>query len=338
MAQSEDIKRRLLHQAVAENVGQISGHRPVPETPPHHHRGKTRKNSRAPVGWLALGLLVIATVALWRLSGSQPEPTAELATPTTVPAPRPRPADDATFSAPQPIDPEVFPLAVRRIVLDAGHGGEDTGAKTTGFTEKELTLDIALRLRELLAAEGFEIAMTRDGDRALNLRERAEMANAWQADLFVSIHLNWIVQASVRGIETYFLGAAKDPALAALAQRENLDSGYTRDEVERLLDGIFAGVRREQSSVLAERVQRSLVGSLRRVNPGLRDRGVKTAPFVVLGATEMPAILAEVSCLSNRDEVALLADPSYRDHIARALRGGIQSYARHVNQTEEQGS
>lgn len=335
MAESEDIKRRLLHQAVAENVGHISGQPVSPVTSPR----RPRRKQASPVGWLASGLLVVlAAGAFWLFAGSRPEPATELGTVPAAPAPRPKPAEDATFSAPRPIDAQVFPLAVHRIAIDAGHGGEDTGAKTQSFTEKELTLDIALRLRTLLAAEGFEVALTRESDRALNLRERAEMANAQRADLFVSIHLNWIVQHSVRGIETYFLGAAEDPALAALAQQENLDSGYSREEVEHLLDAVYAGVRREQSSALAERVQRSLVGSLRRVNPGLRDRGVKTAPFVVLGATEMPAILAEVSCLSNRDEVALLADPSYRDHIARALYGGIQSYARHVNQTEDQGS
>jgi len=343
--QPHEIKRRLLEQAVGQNVEHLTGERrPSARARRSNRRGPARSIRSRSLPWIAAGLAlaVAAGVAALRSTPELAQPSDERAAATVsseAPAVVPRPAEEtASFAAPVPIDTQVLPLAVRHVVLDPGHGGDDHGASAHRFAEKELTLDLAVRLRELLREEGLDVSMTRDEDRTLTLRERAEFANTQGADLFVSVHLNWIVEYSVRGIETYYLGTTDDPELDELARKENRDSGYSRDEMEAILDGLYAGVRREQSSELAARVQRSLVRSLRRVNPELVDRGVKTAPFVVLGATEMPAILAEVSCLSNRDEVELLKDPEYRDHIARALHRGIQSYASHVNQTEEQGS
>ena len=238
--------------------------------------------------------------------------------------------------APERIDPSIFPLQVRRIVVDPGHGGEDIGTQNGPLSEKALTLDIGLRLREMLRTQGFEVAMTRDSDRTVVLRERTELANRLAADVFVSIHVNWIATRQVRGIETYYLGPTEDPELNAVARRENQNSGYSLADQDSIIRGVILNAHHERSRQLADRVQHSLFRSLRPVNPKLRNRGVKSAPFVVLVGTEMPAILAEVSCLSNQEEVELLRRPLYREHIAEALSHGILKYAADVSSSDEQ--
>jgi N-acetylmuramoyl-L-alanine amidase len=197
-------------------------------------------------------------------------------------------------------------------------------------TEKEITLDIALRLRELLQDADFEVLMTRETDATLSLERRASFANNNQADLFVSIHVNWIPYRQVRPLETYFVGPTDDPATLRLASVENHDSGYSLAASRRLLAKIFSDARREESQALAQKLNAELYRSLREVNPTLENRGVKTAPFAVLVGTEMPAILVEVSCLSNEADVDLLTTADYRDRIAQALLRGIKSYANGV--------
>jgi N-acetylmuramoyl-L-alanine amidase len=240
----------------------------------------------------------------------------------------------------QRLSKEVLPLAVRRIVIDPGHGGRDVGTVTPdGLYEKDLTLDIGERLRDTLLEDSFDVRMTRESDRYVVLKERAQFANASNADLFVSIHLNWIKEdRRIRGVETYFLGPTRDPYLVRLAGEENRESGYSLADSRHLLEQIYLDLRREQSQALAGDVQDALFRSLRQENPGLRDRGIKTAPFLVLVATDMPAILAEVSCLSNREEAELLTQASYRQRIADALHAGIRSYAREIENVQERGS
>jgi N-acetylmuramoyl-L-alanine amidase len=204
--------------------------------------------------------------------------------------------------------------------------------------EKELTLDIAERLRSVLERESFEVSLTRDRDTDIDLDDRAALANRETADIFVSIHLNWFAGGSNRGVETYYLGPTADPFLKVLAESENRDSGYSLADFRRLLEGVYTGVRSSESRRLAESVQGELYRSLRAVNPALQDRGVKTAPFIVLVGTGMPAILAEVSCLSSEEETALLKDPAYRQRIADALAAGINGYARAVANGEQKGS
>src|SRR4029077_4141136 len=145
----------------------------------------------------------------------------------------PRPA-----ALPQPVDAAVFPLAVHKIVIDAGHGGASTGTRTPqGMLEKELTLDIADRLRRLLAEQqSFQVIMTRDRDRDVSLRQRGALANQAGADIFVSIHLNWIANRRSRGVETYYMGPTDDPYLTRLAAAENRESGYSLADMRRLLD------------------------------------------------------------------------------------------------------
>ncbi len=336
MSQTTSLKRRLLRQAVADNISVRRGE-PKPWRPAVRIVSEEKQPSRWRFAWLALLPLVLA-VSLQLL---RPAPAAQ-AGPSPEPGLAPAVLEDQTadlrFAAPKAIDSDVFPLEVRRIVVDPGHGGEDFGTTDHDLVEKELTLDIGKRLAALLRDGGYEVHMTREDDRKLVLRERADFANRLHSDLFVSIHVNWISYAQVRGIETYFLGTTEDPVLKELARRENRESGYSLADMKMLLEGIYTGVRRDASRQFATRVQRSLYTSLRRVNPNLKNRGVKTAPFVVLVSTEMPAILAEVSCLSNREEARLLSRPLYRDHIAEALYRGIRGYADDVHQTEQKGS
>ncbi len=231
------------------------------------------------------------------------------------------------------IDPAVIPLAVHRIVIDPGHGGIDSGTKLDhwGMYESDLTWDIATRLEALLTNAGSQVIMTRNGDEKVSVQARADIANQSRADLFISIHVNWLPDREARGFETYSGGATVDPFLKQLAAAENLDSGFSVADTRRLLDGIYLGVRQQESHRLAEWVGQALYGTLKTRNPEIIDRGVRQAPFAVLVATDMPAILAEVACLSNDREARLLALPKYRQSIAEALFTGIQGYALEVS-------
>ena len=213
----------------------------------------------------------------------------------------------------EPVSASAFPLSVRRVVLDAGHGGTDPGASSiSNVSEKEITLDIEKRLSTLLRQNGFEVVATRDNDRLIPLRERARLANGSHSDIFVSIHVNSIPHPNNHGVETYYLGPTNDPTLTQLAATENLTSGYALADLRKLLDGVYADVRRDESQRLATAVQHQLFSGLRGVDPGLENWGVKRAPFIVLVATEMPAILAEVGCLSNEREAEMLRSGAYR--------------------------
>ncbi len=320
------LKRRLLAELVEENLDQIRG-----GTPRRHRRKRILGNLRL----LALALLPLSLFAPSHSSPSHSVPThgpghaeAAVIRPLEPSATARGPGEPVRAGDLAPVDATVFPLAVERVVIDPGHGGRNGGTTTpSGLSEKDLTLDIALRLADLLRDAGFEALLTRGEDVALSLEERAELANREEADVFVSIHVNWIPNQRVRGVETYFLGATDDPFVTRLAAEENRGSGYSQADLRELLDDLYAGLRQDNSRRLAASIQRSLLRSLRTVNPAVEDRGIKTAPFIVLMRTDMPAILAEVSCLSNEKEAELLTRPLYRQYIAEALLAGIQSYA-----------
>jgi N-acetylmuramoyl-L-alanine amidase len=235
-------------------------------------------------------------------------------------------------SDPEPLVPAVIPVDVSRIAIDPGHGGMDGGTSLGyGLMEKDLTKDIANRLAQLLTGANWEVVTTRQEDDAVSLRRRAEIANAASADLFLSIHVNWLPDRTARGFETYYLGPTDDPFLRRLAVIENRDSGFALADYRDLLQGIYADVRRDQSRQLAVKIQDRLFETLREDNPEIVSRGVMTAPFAVLVATEMPAVLVEVACLSNDREARLLALPHYRQRIADALFSAITTYASSMN-------
>jgi N-acetylmuramoyl-L-alanine amidase len=246
---------------------------------------------------------------------------------------------DAIFPAPVPIDLRVFPLGIQKIAIDPGHGGADSGAVTSlDVVEKEVTLDIGHRLRRLLEEASFEVLMTRKGDDMVSLAQRSTLANTRGADLFVSIHVNSFKTSEPRGAETYYLGPTDDPHALQLAALENRASGYSLGEYRKLLDIIYLDVKRTESRQLAIAIQHELAGSLRKINPALVNRGVKMAPFLVLVGTKMPAVLAEVSYLSNQEEARLLATSEYRQRIAQALFQGIRVYTNTFIRSAKKGS
>ena len=238
----------------------------------------------------------------------------------------------------RPLGAQALALGVRRVVLDPGHGGENLGTSSAGgLLEKELTLDLSTRVRQLLVKKGIEVVLTRTDDDTLSLKERAAVANERRGDIFVSIHLNSLQPSTLRGVETYYLGPSERPEHDAIAAKENEDSGYSLADMRTLLDSIYADARREESKRLAESVQDSVVRRLRGVDPQIKDRGVKMAPFIVLVATEMPAILAEVACLSNPAEGERLRTSAYRQTIAEALAAGIQTFIDQKHPGERKG-
>ena len=320
------VKRQLLSEAVADNLDTIRG------LPPRSLR-PARRAARVWAGRATLLLVPLALAGSSYLSGSRGLEVSrsrglEVSKSQLVASLTPGPRDPETPQPITPISASAFPLSVRRIVLDAGHGGSDPGTAAPLISEKEITLDIETRLRALLLHHGFEVVTTRADDRLVALRERARLANSSRGDIFVSIHVNSLqTHVDSHGIETYYLGPTNDPSLTRLAAAENLVSGYSIADMRKLLDRVYADVRRDESRQLASAVQQQLFAGLRAVDPGVANWGVKRAPFIVLTATEMPAILAEVGCLSNESEAQMLRSPNYRQQIAQALFNGIQAYA-----------
>ncbi len=246
--------------------------------------------------------------------------------------------ESAAPLTPRPIDRAAIPLSVKRIVIDPGHGGEPGALSESGAMEKEITLDIALRLRRLMAREPFEVLLTRQTDRLVPLDKRVAFANENKADLFVSIHVNWMEPRTIRALETYYVGPTDDPATLKLVRRENKDSGYSLSDYKKILEKIYVDARHDESRVLAKTIQTQLYHVLKPANPAVENRGVKSAPFVVLIGTQMPAILAEIACLSNDDEAQLLTKEEYRENIALALFQGIRAYAQSLNGPAKKGS
>lgn len=331
------VKRQLLREAVADNLDTIRG------LPP---RG-LRRRQRLARTWLRRAPLVLVPLTLAGSSYlNRPAPVAGVpATPrTTIEAALLPPR--ATLPPLPPAEPmgmvsaSAFPLSVRRVVLDAGHGGGDPGASSASrLIEKEITLDLQKRLQQLLQKDGFEVVVTRSDDHLIALRDRARLANTSNGDIFVSIHVNSLQshQAS-HGVETYYLGPTTDPSLTRLAAEENLSSGYSVGDLHKLLDRVYVDVRRDESRRLAAAVQQQMYAGLRAVDPGLENWGVKRAPFIVLVATDMPAILAEVGCLSNDREAEMLGSATYRQQIAQALFHGIHAYASANDAPQKKGT
>ncbi len=220
-------------------------------------------------------------------------------------------------------------LKIGRIVIDAGHGGHDTGTiGPNGLLEKDLVLDVALRLGRLLEARlGAEVIYTRDDDTFIPLETRTAIANEHQADLFISVHANSSQDPSARGVETYYLNFTSNPEALEVAARENAVSEKSIHELQDLVKKITLKEKIEESRELASDVQLSLYTGLSAKSPTLRNRGVKKAPFVVLIGANMPSILAEISFVSNPVDEKKLETPEYRQKIADSLYKGIAKYA-----------
>ncbi len=242
-------------------------------------------------------------------------------------------------TAPPPVDPPArnvagglsmarqLGLGVSRIVIDAGHGGHDPGAKGKGVTEAELVLDVALRLEKLLQkVTGVDVILTRRTDDFIPLPERTAIANREGADLFLSIHANASSSTQAHGIETYFLNFANNQSEAAVAARENATSAQAMGALPDFVKAIALHNKRDESRDFATQVQRAMIERLSASNRTLRDLGVKQAPFVVLIGAVMPSVLAEVSFVTNPQEARLLKGNVYRQRIAEALFNAIRKY------------
>ncbi len=219
-------------------------------------------------------------------------------------------------------------LKIGRIVIDAGHGGHDSGTTGPGgIEEKQVVLDVALRLGKLLKQRlGADVIFTRDNDTFIPLETRTAIANKAQADLFLSIHANSSPDSSARGVETYYLNFTTSPDALEVAARENAVSDESIHELSDLVKKITLKDKIDESREFAADVQKALYSDLEDGNPGLRDRGVKKAPFVVLIGANMPSILAEISFLTNSDDARELLQPAYRQRIAESLYRGVARY------------
>jgi N-acetylmuramoyl-L-alanine amidase len=216
---------------------------------------------------------------------------------------------------------------VERIVLDPGHGGWDPGAiGPAGLHEKDVTLDIAHRVAPVLQREGLTVVLTRDDDRYVPLEERTARANAFGADLFVSIHCNAADNHLRHGVETYVLDTTKDEIASRVAARENATSQAATAEIGSILASLRLADHANHSNHLAELLQRTAMVSLRETYHDVHDGGVHTAGFYVLVGARMPAILYETSYISNANEEARLSSADYKQRLADAISNAVRAY------------
>jgi N-acetylmuramoyl-L-alanine amidase len=231
-------------------------------------------------------------------------------------------------------------LKIGRIVIDAGHGGHDTGTiGPTGLMEKDLCLDVALRLGKLIQQKlpDTEIIYTRSDDTFIPLEERTHIANETKADLFVSIHANSSPDHAARGVETYYLNLKGSPEAMEVAARENAVAQENIHDLEDVVKKIARTEKIDESKELAEDIQESLSKRIQKTAKPVRDRGVRKAPFVVLIGADMPSILTEISFLSNAADEQLLKKPEHRQRIAEGVFAGVTSYLQSMNSMNANG-
>ena len=256
-----------------------------------------------------------------------PSPAPLIATTMSPPRPGVVPATPSANAAGGFSIARQLGLRVSRIVIDPGHGGHDPGVLGKSLNEATLVLDVALRLEKLLQKEaGVEVVLTRRTNVYVPLEERTEIANRQQADMFLSIHANASRNEDARGVETFYLSFASSPEAEAVAARENSASAREMHQLPDLIKAITLNNKLDESRDLANLVQDALVTNLRKTNKEIRSRGVKKAPFVVLIGAAMPSVLAEISFVSNRQELTLLKTPGYRQKIAEALFVAVSKY------------
>lgn len=239
-------------------------------------------------------------------------------------------------SIPQPAEPTAsgysiarqLGLGVRRVVIDPGHGGKDPGCiGKKGTLEKTIVLDVSLRLRKLLSTvEGLNVILTRETDIFIPVVNRTVIANQKQADLFISIHANSNPRKKHSGIQSFFLNFSNDPSINAIAARENATSTKSISEMKDIIQRIARNSKIIESMELAQKIQFTLAGSLKKKYANVEDLGAKGGPFWVLIGGEMPSVLVEISHLSNQEEENRLLTPAYRQHIAEGIFKGIIEY------------
>ena len=223
-------------------------------------------------------------------------------------------------------------LSVQRVFIDAGHGGRDPGTIHNDVIERNITLDIALRLGRLLEDNGLEVIYSRRKDVAVSLRDRTGKANQAGADLFVSIHVNAHEDRGINGFETYYLDISRDPRAVRVASQENARNDRNLGEVQKILSDGMLTARQYESRRLATDIQKQSLARLKRRGYTVRDNGTRAAPFIVLLGARMPCVLVEVGYCSNPHEARNLLDARYRMILAEGLAEGILSYSDRVRQ------
>ncbi len=279
----------------------------------------------------------------------EPPVTPELKSPPVLAKPAPSVAPALSSLAPPPASPSrrfsqdgsrslvrALGLKINRIVIDAGHGGHDQGTSgAAGLLEKDLVLDVALRLGKLIEERmGSEVIYTRQDDTFIGLHERTALANQRKADLFLSIHANSSPAKRVSGIETYYLNFTSSSDALDVAARENASAQNSVYELKDLVQSIAQHDKIEESKEFAQSIQSSLQGFESKYSPGAKDRGIRKAPFVVLIGAQMPSVLAEIGFLSNSREEMLLNKPDHRQKLAEALYRGLFRYSQTLSHFE----
>ncbi len=256
--------------------------------------------------------------------------------------------ENAHQESPQPEISEATPLAsenpsrsltralglkVNRIVIDAGHGGHDDGTiGPHGVLEKDIVLDVALRLATLVRQRmSAEVVLTRSDDTFIPLQERTKIANDNKADLFLSIHANSSPAPEVAGTETFYLNLTTSPGALDVAARENAGADKTVGDLKDLIQSITLNDKIEESHTFAQDVQNAINLQAERSNAAAHNRGVKRAPFVVLIGASMPSVLAEIGFLSNSRDESNLGKPEYRQKVAEALYKGLAQYSQSLS-------
>ncbi|MBN1635232.1 MAG: N-acetylmuramoyl-L-alanine amidase [Deltaproteobacteria bacterium] len=218
-------------------------------------------------------------------------------------------------------------LKVSRIVIDPGHGGKDPGALGPGgIREKNVALAISKALAQRLQQDGFEVFLTRTSDVFLTLEERTAFANKKKADLFISIHLNANKNASIRGVETFFLNLTTDASAIQVAARENATTSNSLSDLQLILNDLMLNSKINESSRFASCMQKSIMSTVRQVGYAGKDLGVRQAPFYVLLGAQMPSILLELGFITNAQDVALLRKATYQNIMINGIASGINSY------------
>jgi len=219
-------------------------------------------------------------------------------------------------------------LKIKTIMIDAGHGGSDSGTiGKTGTKEKDITLDIAKRLKaHLVKSDLHHVLMTREDDSSVPLLERVTLVREAKADLFISIHLNYLPKKNTNIVETYYFGPSDDKKTLKLAEQENAGSEYGLSDFREVVEMLGKTMKLQESKEFAESIQANLFLNSRKHDKEIQNHGVKRAPFVVLLGVDVPSVLAEVSCLSNLEEERELNSESHRENIAKYLAAGIFDY------------
>ena len=312
------------------------------------------KHSRAPVCLLrqatilakrldnATGAQAVAKqlIAAYPASPEAKKAQAFLAEPLTAEQPQkrstaassqPAPARQSNAATEKRTLLEQLGLKIDTVMLDAGHGGKDPGTAANGITEKYLTVAMAKRIGALLQKQGIKVLYTRTTDTYVSLQDRPVLGNEKKADLFISLHINANTDASIRGVETYYLDTAQSHRAADVAARENAVTVKKVSDLQFILTDFMLSSKLEESKELAAHVQKSLLSAMKASKYNMPDNGVRSAPFHVLMGARMPAILVEFGYVTNELDAALLKNDAFLKRQADGVVAGILSYKKKIS-------